>query len=297
MINWLQSYPKSGNTWVRIFLSAYIQDKEPDINDLVATISDQMIEAHKIGFELDDIGIDLAHYGLIRPMALLRVAYTYQLKKDKEQVDGKDVPLILKTHAANAIVTDSRLIPQSITDKVVVIIRDPRDIAISYAKHYALDMDEAVKTMVDRRATLFDKEADEKPPHHVMSWNENVYTYASATDLDVTIVKYEQLKEDPVRYFTHILKWYGMPVDEMRVRRAVKNCEISKLRKQEEVNGFGETSKKADKFFGKGIVGEGVSVLTREQQDILEEHCKPMMIEFGYLEEAQEHDGQRSNSA
>lgn len=283
MINWLQSYPKSGNTWVRIFLCAYIQDKEPRINELTGVLTDQLIDAHKVGFGLDDIGIDIAHYGMIRPMALLRMAYSYAIKKDKEQINGQDFPLILKTHSANAIVTGMRLIPPDITSKVVVIVRDPRDVVVSYAKHYGKSIDESIKLMAESRSTLFDVRTDEKPPHHVMSWNDNVYTYASSHDLSVTIVKYEQLKEDPVKYFTHILRWYGMPVDAARVARAVENCEISKLRAQEEKSGFTEVSDKAERFFGKGAVGEGKTMLTKEQREALEESCKPMMTEFGYL--------------
>jgi len=286
MLNWLASYPKSGNTWVRIFLSAYITDCEPDINELVGTISDQLPSAHHIGYGIDINDIDKEHDILTRSMALLRIGYTYK-KQEKVLVEGKEFPLILKTHVANAIVHGMRLIAPTITDKVVVIIRDPRDVAISYSKHFGFNMDETVDSMINDQTMLSDKSNREKSPHHTTSWLNNVILYAVATDLDVTIVKYEQLKEDPVKYFTWILEWYGIPVNEERVKRAVDNCELSKLRKQERENGFQEASEKAGKFFGKGATGGWEGKLTKAQQNKLENHCESMMIQFGYLEDTQ----------
>ncbi len=284
MINWLTSYPKSGNTWVRTFLSAYVQDAEPDINDLVATYTDQDIPAHSPGFGLKLADISDQHRPMVRPMALLRTAYTFAGRDPEFKVKGKGWPLILKSHAANINAGGIRLVPPEITDKTVYIVRDPRDVVMSFAKHYGKDVKGAIDAITHSKVALFDVDFPNKPHSYATNWRTNVFSYASAKSLDVTIVKYEQLKEDPVKYFTHILKWYGIPVIKARVKRAVKNCELSKLQKQEKEHGFQETSKHAKKFFGKGLTGGWKGKLSKKQQQKIEDSCHDMMVEFGYLE-------------
>ena len=286
MLNWLVSYPKSGNTWVRIFLSAYIQDAKPDINKLTGTVSDQLPAAHHIGYNLNMKDIDPEHSLLTRSMALLRIAYTYQ-NQDKHKILGEDWPLILKTHVANAVIHGMRLIPPTLTEKIVLIVRDPRDIVLSYAKHFGFTLDEAIDAMMNDQLVLSDKSNRDKAPHHTTSWRNSVALYATSPDLDVTVVRYEQLKEDPARYFSWILKWYGIPVDKARVKRAVGACKLSKMRKQEDDKGFLEASDKAERFFGKGKTGGWKDVLTPEQVERLEAHGEDMMKIFGYLEDNQ----------
>lgn len=284
MLNWLASYPKSGNTWVRVFLTAYIIDCEPDINELVGTVSDQLPQAHRIGYEIDIHDVDPEHDILTRSMALLRIAYTYK-KEKKIIIEDKEFPLILKTHAANVVIHGMRLIPPTLTDKIVVIIRDPRDVAISFSKHFGYDLEKTVDLMISDQTTLEDSSNREKSAHHATSWLNNVALYATATDLNITIVKYEQLKEDPIKYFTWILKWFNIPVDDDRVARAVKNCELSKLKKQEKEHGFSESSEKTEKFFGDGATGGWKGKLTDQQIRKLEHHAETMMVHFGYLQE------------
>ena len=286
MLSWLASYPKSGNTWVRIFLSAYIQDSSPDINKLIGTVSDQLPAAHHIGYELDVNDVDPEHSVLTRSMALLRIAYTFKTHDDRV-IDGKVLPLILKTHVANVVIHGMRLVPPTLTDKVVLVVRDPRDVVLSYAKHFGYSIDKAIDAMLNDQIVLSDKSNREKAPHHTTSWRNHTFLYASATDLNVTIVQYEQLKEDPIKHFSWILEWLGIPVDKMRVKRAVVACELSKLRKQEDDKGFLEASDKTNRFFGKGKTGGWNSVLTLDQRKRLEDGCKDMMIEFGYLEDKQ----------
>ena len=56
MIIWLASYPKSGNTWVRIFLnSLFSQNNETNINEIKITQFPQRKNFEGLTNNIDDI--------------------------------------------------------------------------------------------------------------------------------------------------------------------------------------------------------------------------------------------------
>ena len=57
MIVWLASYPKSGNTWVRLFLNSLFnsKDNKVDINNI-------QIRQFPLRDDFDDLKIKIAHH-------------------------------------------------------------------------------------------------------------------------------------------------------------------------------------------------------------------------------------------
>jgi hypothetical protein len=278
MITWLASYPKSGNTWVRLFLDAYVLDTIPDINKIYSTRADQHSKHYNIGdFKIEDIPLE--QQILARGFMLLNLDRNLGCGYVNDE-DGTPLPLIVKTHMANVTVNDVKTIPSIITDKVIYLYRDPRKVVISYAKHMGLTLDETIDIMISKDQASWDGEDADRLPQHMSSWLVNTQSYMTATDLKVYALKYEEIIENPEVNFEFMLKALGIPIDKKRLQKAIDNCSIDNLRKQEKEKGFIEKNTKTEySFFGDKQKLE----LTQEQENRLVEGCMPMIETLGYI--------------
>lgn len=264
---WLASYPKSGNTWVRMFLSAY-RSGVLDINNLPFVGGDlqrvfyQSVASSPIT-EMTDTEVML-----LRNAALLQMTEFYNWN-----------PLVMKTHSINGLYDGTPMIPPALTAAAIYVVRDPRDVVMSYARHLGVmhkqaekDMEHEGTRIVDSRSGLF---------HVLSSWSNHVRSWAGA-DFPVALVRYEDLIEDPRRNFTAILQFLGIEIDKERFNNALRLTKLDNLRDQELKKGFVENPKEAKgRFFGKGGSKWQVQLDKRISARIAEVHGE-MMQECGY---------------
>jgi len=164
-------------------------------------------------------------------------------------------------------------IPRPLTRKAVYLVRDPRDICVSFSRHLGQSIDETIRGMADMNNVL----ASHSMGSWLTSWSNHVETW----DRDfVTIIRYEDLKSNPEESFTKILETFGITVDQDKVRKAIELCDISRLRKQESEEDFIEIGNQ-DKFFGQGKGWK--TELTSEQAKRVESDHKVMMEQYGYI--------------
>jgi len=166
---------------------------------------------------------------------------------------------VLKTHSVNGVFNEIAMVPTALTDSAVYLIRDPRDVVISYAKHIGKSIDETILVMNQPNMLINDAEITQCPmwigswSHNVQSWEQKEYT---------TVIRYEDLLENPEEGFAQVLRTFRTKVVKRKLRKAIKLTELSALMKQEEKSGFSEVKNQA-RFFGGG---EGWrNVLTDEQ--------------------------------
>ena len=277
-INFLASYPKSGNTWLRTFLEAYFLG-EIELNQMICSVPDDVDARHLPGDGSDPKKYPVDIQMLTRPMAMLRLVNQY----NESKIEG--LPLFVKTHAINMIANGIELLPMSLTKSIVYIVRDPRDIVISLAKHMGLTINEAINSMDDKYQVLSDKDRG-KMADFISGWNDHVKAYLNCDTHNTLLVKYEELKADPVRIFRKILEHAGVDVNEEKIKIAVELTEIGKLQNLEKEKGFTEASPKTDGGFfgGGGKSGEWKDKLTPMQVRGIEKSCGSMMKRLGYLE-------------
>lgn len=262
--NWLASYPKSGNTWVRLFLNAYTFG-HLDINGTGVTRWDCDIYTYNAisPYPISDMRPETIIY--LRHAALLHLMV------------GKNFsPIIFKTHTADINIGGVATVPRPLTRAAVYLVRDPRDVCVSFAKHLDLSIDETIGKMSNVHNVV------KSPDSGIGTWLTTWSGHVTSWDKDfVTCIKYEDLKADPEIQFTRILKAFGIKLDKRRLKKAIRLCDIEQLKKQEAKQKFIEIGKQ-DKFFGQGKGWQ--NELSDDQARRIESDHREVMEKHGYLQ-------------
>lgn len=282
-IIWLASYPKSGNTWLRLFLDAYLLGHY-DLNNIVCSVSDDIASRHAIGDGIPDVKpetkvtklpVDIQQ--MTRPMALLRLVLAFN-----ENTPLEGLPLFVKTHNSNHVANGFALLPTQVTKATIHIVRDPRDVCISFAKHMGCTIDQSIDFMADRLRCLSAPSRQYKLHDFISSWREHTNSFISSDAVNCMTFRYEDMVRDPVTTFAKILFHCEIEPDMERVKKAVEDVELGKLREKEKKEGFTEASpKNKEGFFGKGG-SHWKEVLEPRQILKIEKMAGPMMKRFGY---------------
>jgi hypothetical protein len=270
---WIASYPKSGNTWMRAFLQNYIRNASApcDINRLTdLTAADTSAERYR---RYDD-----------RPASRYSIADVQRLRpvvhRDLTALDSTLV--FVKTHNARLQVAGVPLITPEVTGGAIYIVRDPRDIAVSYSRHLGFPIDRTIAFMANPQAATGG--TDTKVFELLSSWCGHVQSWTGSPDPQVRIVRYEAMLSDPAAAFGAQIRWLGQEPPAERLGRAIAFSAFAALRAQEQEHGFKEhPAKAAGLFFGTGQAGHWRTVLSRAQQARIERDHGPMMQRFGYL--------------
>lgn len=261
MVTWIASYPRSGNTWVRIFLAYYHGWKDPK--------------------ELGPFG-----YGDISEWAYSRVApvpnpfdefWSYALKPAALfqliwYLEGIEDRIWLKTHAANVVIDGWIQIPEQLITNVIYLVRDPRDVAVSFAAYRGDDLDSTINHMHNERFTLI---GDRGIRQGVSSWRRHIESWHKHPN--GISIKYEDLFTDG---FEQILEFLGLPIDERYVQ-AKEATLFSRLQSLEQKEGFIPNAENV--MFRAGRVGDYEKALSETQIDFITEHNYDLMKEFQYL--------------
>jgi aryl sulfotransferase len=278
-IIWLSSYPKSGNTWMRVFLTNYVRnsDSPADINKLDGgpIASARMWFDEWVGVEastLDDEMIERLRPGVYRCMA-----------QDEQQ------NFYMKVHDAwSRTVLGEGLFPADATAGVIYILRNPLDMAASCANHWGVSIEQAVEYLCDPDYTLarsFGGVSDQLS-QKLGTWSHHVASWLDVSELPVHQVRYEDLRQDPELYFGKVVQFCGLPWVGERIRKAVSYSDFSVLQSQEKTKGFREHSLKAQgNFFRRGETGSWRNELSPKlAQRLIDTHGETMR-RFGYLDE------------
>lgn len=269
---WIASYPKSGNTWLRIFLANYLLGgSEPlpinSVNKLGYADADARHYARANGgdYDITDAGQTVA----LRNRFLLRTTLT-----------GPKVALV-KTHNYNSTINDTPLVPVPYTRGAIYVARHPGDVAISFASHYGMSIDDAIDRMNERTAVIGG--ADGTALQFTSDWSSHVHSWVGAKAHKVRVIRYEDMHAKPEDTFGRVLRHIGVGVDKAKLARAINNSRFEELRRQEKADGFSENTPHQPHFFRKGIAGGWKDILTGKQIDKITNDHRAAMTGLGYV--------------
>lgn len=261
---WLASYPKSGNTWLRCFLTAYLYG-ELDINRLYGTLNDLVDYYHQICSPVPLEQLSYEEIAMLHPAAMLHLAHI------------QPGPVLCKTHHCNRSFYKCVLLPPCVTRGAIYLVRDPRDIALSWANHKGCEIDQVIEDMEDAGKGIH---GPNRMPHVLSDWSAHVLSYLDAAEFPVLLLRYEDLLEDPLHWFSDVVRFLGLEYEQTRVIEAVDKTAFERLQKQEEENGFRE--KMNGQFFHHGQAGRWEGLLSSEQISRIESFHGEAMRRLGY---------------
>lgn len=278
-IIWLASYPKSGNTWLRVFFTnlRHNGDEPAQINDLDGgpIASDRGMFEALTGLEASDL--TPGEIDRLRPQVYEKVAAEAQ------------ETLFIKVHDAYTYGADGRPLLSAGTNKAIYLLRNPLDVAASFARHNGQDLDTVIRNMADENYAL-SADPGKLPSQfrqRLLSWSGHVLSWVNAP-MPVLVLLYEDMLRQPGQAFTRAARFAGLPDEPARVARAVTFSSFTELQRQEQEHGFKEKSMKAARFFQEGCWGSWRRQLTPAQAaKVIRDHGK-VMQRYGYLTAAGE---------
>ncbi len=284
MIIWLASYPKSGNTWVRSFITSllYNENNEANLKDLIH------IQQYPLRSHFTNLVSDIDNLGELSSNWILSQKIINQDNKIK----------FFKTHHAFCKFNNSFFTNGEVSLGTVHIVRDPRNVISSILYHFSKkNYEEAREFLFDERRVIV-KKFDPKDPNvnkniltvlgswknHYLSWKEFKKNYL--------LIKYEDLLSNPQAEFhklsEYLSKHLNVKFENDKINHAIKSNSFENLKKLEKENGFieaindKETGEKK-RFFNLGPENDWKKLLDTKLKEDIEREFETEMRELGYI--------------
>ncbi len=276
-IVWLASYPRSGNTWLRVFLYQLVRlgagrPRERDEINKLERVSTW--EAKLVPLFEKIIG---------KPLSEATPAEVMAVRGRVQAVVATRSPMItlLKTRNVYGELENMPTVNAAVTVGGIYLVRDPRDVAQSLAKYLGSSIDRAIEIMNTPDLSV---PGNKTTALEVWgSWSQHVYSWAGGPDPSLLVVRYEDLIDKPTQAFTAIARHLGQPGTPAQIAAAIELSSFDKLRRQEEQHGFPENPNRSQHFFATGKAGSWREQLTSPQADAILQAHGPIMEKFGYL--------------
>ena len=278
MIVWVASYPKSGNTYLRSFLSAYYFSSKGEFNfELLKNIK-QFPNTEFFDEEINN----------------LEEASNSWLKAQKKIKEAKKIKF-LKTHSCLGAYKGKPFTTLDYSLGGIYIVRDPRNVISSVMNHFSLSVEDAYEFMTDlKRGTKAKVENDYSTYSYLSTWANHYKSWANSKNFRKIVIKYEDLETNKYETFRDIIVFTNTiinnseRVNKEKLIRAIDTTNFNVLKNKEKNEGFEEAlfseEKKEKKiFFNLGFNNRWKKLLRDDIRQKIEHVFKDEMKEIGYI--------------
>ena len=278
MIIWIASYPKSGNTWVRSFLTAYYfcDNGVFDINKL------NRIE-------------DYPNKQFFKEQVKDGEIHNHWDESQKAILKKKEIRF-LKTHNSLIKAFGNDFTKPEYSLGVIYIIRDPRNVITSVKNHNDFNSyDEALKFMQNENAVLSDYKhlKNYAKTTIINSWRINYQSWLRNNSFRKMAIKYEDMVKNPDQIFRNLIIFvntickFNKDVDEKKLKNAIKSTDFKNLQSIENKGQFSENvyslkDKRKIKFFYLGPDNDWRKQLNKELINKMNKYYEEDLKKLGY---------------
>ena len=283
MIIWLASYPKSGNTYVRAFLSAYYFSESGEFDFSQISKIDQF--PHEKFFKEKASNISEA--------SKLWVPIQREINKDKKI-------RFFKTHSFLGNYQGNQFTSSETTLGAIYIVRDPRNVLTSLKNHYSFDDDKALKMITDKTRSLMSNNGSHASFTYVSSWAENYLSWFKNNQFRRLFIKYEDLIKNKYETFRDIIIFTNTlmnnveGVNKSKLQKAIETTNFDILKKKEMSETFSGSessfknwrkfhSENKNLFFNLGPENNWEKILKNKISREIKNNFEDQMKNLGYL--------------
>ena len=283
MIIWLASYPKSGNTYLRAFLSAYYFSKNGEFDFSQISNIDQFPHEKFFKEKVNSIAEASKQW----------VPMQKEINKDRRI-------RFFKTHSFLGNYQGNQFTTPETTLGAIYIVRDPRNVLTSLKNHYSFDDDEALKMITDKTRSLMSNNGSHASLTYISSWAENYLSWFKNNQFRRIFVKYEDLVNNKYETFRDIIVFTNTlmnnveGVNKSKLQKAIETTNFNVLKKKEISETFDGSessfknwrnfhSENKNLFFNLGPENNWKKILNTKITKKIEINFEKEMKELGYL--------------
>lgn len=282
MIFWIASYPKSGNTWLRSLLSSYYYSEDGIFNQkLLDKISQFPEKKYFIDCDYDSsVVTDTSKFWI----------------KAQEKINQDKKLKFFKTHNILGAIDGNNFTNIKNTIGGIYIVRDPRNVITSLKNHYEMNIDKALKFMMDEKKFIYDyhKVDDYSDFQFISSWEKNYKSWINQNNIPIKIIKYEDLYNKTFNVFKDIIEFINKTVnnkdqfDKKKAKNSIQSSSFDRLKNIEKSDGFVESvlSKNVSKkipFFYLGPNNDWKKIFDKKYQKKLNINFERNLKELDYI--------------
>ena len=283
MIFWITSYPKSGNTWLRILLSSYYYTKDGFYDESVLKNIDQFPQKKFF----DEFNYD--------PRVVTDTIKFWIKAQEKINQDKK--LRFFKTHNAFGALNNFHFTNKNNSIGCVYVVRDPRNVITSLKNFYEMNDDQAFKWITNKNQYIYDVNKFEKDGYSdfqfISSWDTNFESWKVQKKIPIKIIRYEDLLNQTFKVVSEVITFINQTTDnnekinKNKIKNVINSSSFSKLQDKEKNEGFSEApkSKGGDKkipFFNLGPKNNWKIILNDDLKDKLNNIFKKKLEELSY---------------
>ena len=277
-IIWIASYPKSGNTWMRYLLGNYFYNQNNKFDSEIISnlkkfhLDDKLLKLNKSEDDFKKNPFSVSKYWI----------------KSQENIEILNGNIIfLKTHNALININDNEFTNSNLSLAIIHIVRDPRDVLISYSKFRNLSLNKTVEHMISKNLIYVQNKYDSSDIEIIGSWGFNYNSWKNGIPkIPRIMIKYEDLVDDCLNTFSKVIKFLSeymkFKINIELIQSSIELSKFENLKQYEQMNTFKE-NQGTEKFFRTGKYNNWKNELSKTQIKIIQDNLNLEMIELGYL--------------
>ena len=277
MIVWLASYPKSGNTWLRMFLKSYFLKSNEKFS-----LGGSILDSFKAqGFPdqkmLDHLKVDYLKFE--------EIVKNWETMQDYINLNNRTN--YVKTHNAMCTVGSYKFTTSKNTKGVIYIVRDPRDVLVSLSHHIGLNYEQTFEHLSSSYNFEYPSSGDKDYKKSLIgAWSDHYKSWKNYKSCKKLVIKYEDMILHELKTFTNVINYLNeidnINLNNDKLKEALKQTQFKELQKLEKSEGFIEKGK-GELFFRKGKIGTWKDEVPNEIIKKIEKVFYKEMVELGYL--------------